>query len=292
MSRNGNGPRNGPGPGPKNKYSFLAPKQLSGPPVNESRPLENGRNGPASGAGAPEAPSIIRISDIPSPTEEEVLSLERDTQRHALILKPEDPRLKEIDELQIYGLSGAPLTTAHYTITLLLAKHYLLTKPKSMFVLIPASNRHTKPAVQCSNGYLWNNTDFRVALQLEMALIIHNFFMRKYGRSNILVSLHEQNKPTSTYDRIQDLKVYGKPLRLIWGADSVKDILNRRWNKAKLLADEIGDGTLKAGFLPREDIPYSSLKAIAMGPVSTSSLYGNAAQDRSPFSEPEATEIV
>lgn len=223
----------------------------------------------------------------------------RDAARLSLIVSGGgDPRVISASKLVVYGLSGAPPTEAHLTILLLLAKYYRSKDTSAKLLLVPSSNLHTKDSVRCIAPY--NTPDginFRVLLLLELALLAHEE-LEKTGGSNIIVSLHEQNKPAVTYDSIIELTAWGKPIQIIWGADSVKDILTRRWAKAKLLGGLLNEGKVLASFLSRDGIPHSSLASLAMGPVhdpvaTKQSLYGpESSESRTPYTADEAAKLV
>lgn len=194
-----------------------------------------------------------------------------------------DPAVKEAKELVFYGLSGAPPTIAHGAILGLLAELF----PASIILLVPTSNLSGKASVTCTADYRYKGQDLRLAMQAAM--------IRSLKKPNIRISLHEQRIPGGlpTFQSIQQLQTtYNKPIRVIWGEDSVDDIATRRWSNAKALANMIKDGKILVSYIPRsKETP--TFKEKFMGPAcDPKKWYDSADQDRTPFSEGEAETIV
>jgi len=218
-------------------------------------------------------------------------------------LKKGDPLFSTAEEIVFYGLSGAPPTAAHSEILRTLA----ISFPKAIILLVPASSKSSKESVMCTRDYEYHcgryRTDLRIALHKQMVTEVNNSIENK----NIRYSLHEQQeREVLTYESIEtivgivsewlieeetDRKI---PIRMIWGADSVVDILTRRWSRAKDLCRLISEDKIKVAYIPRTaDAGANTVAAdtaiyfrsLLTGPVSSKKHYGDSDEDRTPFND-------
>ena len=198
-------------------------------------------------------------------------------------------KLDGVTELVFFGITGAPLTDAHLSLIVKLAEYYLKFFPTTKVMLSPSSNFHTKKSVVCVKGYDKDpapKENFRVQLHLEVALLAHQELIRKYGSSNIVVYLDEQNQNTATYLVMEKLIKWVNSVTLYYGRDAVKDLVRRRWAYARKFCQAIFEKKIKVLMFDRDDITREQLHELANAPFQVleidgkkESVYGPEAQN-------------
>jgi len=167
------------------------------------------------------------------------------------LLKSDDPAVLNAKQFIFYGLSGAPPTKAHRNILKTIAE--LFPGPDNMVILVPTSNLYNKESVKCTKDYTYGGSDLRIELHKKMVELLN--------KDNIRISLHEQGVDggMGTYDSIKALHtILQKPILMIWGQDSVEDILGGKWKNRKDLLDMIDRNEITAVYIPRGASPLTA----------------------------------